>query len=645
MITTQKTSIQKALLQTSFVASTVFAATHSFALESDFNLALSAANSGNIGAVEQYRWSMSNDVLGYYPEYFILNKNLSSQPASSIADYAKRYAGSAMAEKLAADYVEEKVKIGDYYSAQQVVQYVNNPDQAESCAIVLANMKTGDTLSVASKREAFFATDTQPELCNQLGGAMVQSSLMSQQDKQSRFWGLLRSGLSGQALSTGMAIGVRLDYAQLSQIERDPQGYLWSAPKNNSTDYAYLIYALGRLASNDLQSALYAVDRAVESTPKEVQLYLYRTVAYIGGTTVGKNGFNLAVFQNFKKSEGYPFSPEEAVIYARQALRFSQWQSLSFAISQMTPAQQDEDRWQYWLARAYEKTGNAQYKSIYQKLAQSGDDYHHLWAKARLGLSFSHSHYQPTTQDYARLGQDIHFRRAFALREINAPAAYANREWNWAVRNAVQNKDDGVLLAAAKRANDMGWYERGIYAADRTQSKHNHSYRYVTPYRDQVVSSSQNVGINAGWAYGIMRQESRFNVNAKSGVGAGGLMQVMPDTARLIAREFGESYNASTVNSAYGNIRYGTKYLSMLLNDMYNPVVATAGYNAGPNRAKRWQPNDVALEADQYTESIPFLETREYVKHVMTNATHYNVVLGQGNGSIQQRMPQVPVRW
>ena len=244
-----------------------------------------------------------------------------------------------------------------------------------------------------------------------------------------------------------------------------------------------------------------------------------------------------------------------------------------------------------------------------------------------------------------RLSQDIHFSRAFALRRVNAPENYINREWNWAVRQAYLKHDDGLLLAAAKRATDMGWYDRAIYAADRTENKHNYSYRYAMPHQNYVVSHSRNAGIDPAWAYGLMRQESRFNTGARSHVGAGGLMQIMPDTAKLVARQMGETYNPAALTDMNTNIRYGTFYLSMIQSQLSNsPVLATAGYNAGPNRARRWQPDSQPIAADQYTESIPLTETRDYVKHVMTNATHYGVLLGQGAQSIEKRMNIIPLR-
>ncbi|NNG83241.1 lytic transglycosylase domain-containing protein [Acinetobacter sp. ANC 5378] len=631
------------------LASTGFVSiTH--AADEQFNAALQAANAGNIGLLQQYQASMQNDVLGYYPEYWSLNANLSAQPSSNIVNFAQRYPQSAMAEKLAADYVEEKVKQADFVTAQPVLQYVTNPDQAESCAVAQVRAKSGDPLVFAEYKDVWLTTNAQPESCTSLGRMMLSSPLMTEQDRQQRLWGQLRAGQSGQALATAQTLGMSLSLAQLNQIQANPLNYLWSAPKASTADHAYLVFAMGRLADSDLNTAISSVQNAAQGTPLQVQKALYRAVGYIGGTTVMKNNFNREVLNYLDASYGLPFSSEEAEIYARQAIRFSSWESLIRAIDAMSVTQKQEDRWQYWLARASEQRGDANSKrtaqEIFKKLAQ-GDDYHNLLAKDKLGQSYNNipNNVQPSNSDVQRLSQDIHFSRAFALRRVNAPDNYINREWNWAVRQAYLKHDDGLLLAAAKRATDMGWYDRAIYAADRTENKHNYSYRYAMPHQNYVVSHSRNAGIDPAWAYGLMRQESRFNTGARSHVGAGGLMQIMPDTAKLVARQMGETYNPAALTDMNTNIRYGTFYLSMIQSQLSSsPVLATAGYNAGPNRARRWQPDSQSIAADQYTETIPLTETRDYVKHVMTNATHYGVLLGQGAQSIEKRMNIIPLR-
>lgn len=620
------------------------------AADEQFNDALQAANAGNIGLLQQFQTSMQNDVLGYYPEYWSLNANLAIQPASNIVNFAQRYPQSAMAEKLAADYVEEKVKQADFTTAQPVLQYVTNADQAESCAVAQVRAKSGDSLVFAEYKDVWLNTNSQPEPCMGLGRMMLSSPLMTEQDRQQRLWGQLRAGQSGQALATAQTLGMSLSLSQLNQIQANPLNYLWSAPKVSATDHAYLVFALGRLADSDLNTAISSVQRAAQGTPVQVQKALYRVVGYIGGTTVMKNNFNREVLDYLDASYGLPFSAEEAEIYARQAIRFSSWESLIRAIDAMSVSQKQEDRWQYWLARASEQRGDAGSKhtaqEIFKRLAH-GDDYHNLLAKDHLGQSYNNipNNVQPSNSDIQRLNQDIHFSRAFALRRVNAPDNYINREWNWAVRQAYLKHDDGLLLAAAKRATDMGWYDRAIYAADRTENKHNYAYRYAMPHQSYVVSHSRNAGIDPAWAYGLMRQESRFVSHARSHVGAGGLMQIMPDTAKLVARQMGETYNPAALTDMNTNIRYGTFYLSMIQSQLSNsPVLATAGYNAGPNRARRWQPDVQPIAADQYTETIPLIETRDYVKHVMTNATHYGVLLGQGAQSIEKRMNIIPLK-
>lgn len=622
-----------------------------FAAEEQFNEALRVANTGNVSQLEQYRVAMQNDALGYYPEYWQLNNNLGFQSATNIINFAQRYPQSAMAEKLSADYVEEKVKQADFTTAQPVLQYVTNADQAENCAIAQVRAKTGDALVFAEYKDVWFKTDSQPESCNGLGRMMLSSPLLTSADRQQRMYAQLRAGQSGQAMATAQTIGINLSLAQLNQIQANPLNYLWTAPKSNAAEYAYLVFALGRAADTDYTSALQSVPKLAQGVPSDVAKYLNRTVAYIGGTTVMKNNFNREVLNSFDASYGVPFTPEESEIYARQAIRFGSWESVLRAIESMSVTQKEEDRWQYWLARASENRADSaskqNAKNIYKRLAAAGDEYHNLLAKDHLGIRYNEAKdkAEPSSNDMQRLNQDIHFRRAFALKNISASDSYTNREWNWAVRQAYLKKDDGLLLAAAKRAIDMGWHDRAIYAAERTINRHNYNYRYPTPHQSLVVSHSNNVGIDPSWAYGLMRQESRFVTAARSHVGAGGLMQIMPDTAKLVAQKMGETYNPAALTNSNMNIRYGTYYLSMIQSQLSsNPVLATAGYNAGPNRARRWQPEFQSIASDQYTESIPLSETRDYVKKVMTNAAHYGVLLGQGPQAIESRMPTIPTR-
>ncbi|HZN26107.1 MAG TPA: lytic transglycosylase domain-containing protein, partial [Burkholderiales bacterium] len=135
----------------------------------------------------------------------------------------------------------------------------------------------------------------------------------------------------------------------------------------------------------------------------------------------------------------------------------------------------------------------------------------------------------------------------------------------------------------------------------------------------------------------LIRQESRFIADARSRVGASGLMQLMPDTAKWVARKMGLRHIAD-VTAVDTNISLGTYYLKHVLDNLDgHPVLASAAYNAGPGRARAWRP-DTALEGAIYAETIPFSETRDYVKKVMSNASYYGHVLNQQVQSLRQRL-------
>jgi soluble lytic murein transglycosylase len=202
--------------------------------------------------------------------------------------------------------------------------------------------------------------------------------------------------------------------------------------------------------------------------------------------------------------------------------------------------------------------------------------------------------------------------------------------------------DDKHLIAAAEFAFRQEWYDLAINTADKTQLTHDFALRYPTPFRDQMKNYAKANQLDEAWVYGLVRQESRFINESRSGVGAAGLMQLMPATARWIAKKIGfGQYQTDMIHALDTNIQFGTYYLRHIL-EVTNgqTVMATAAYNAGPGRAKRWV-SDKPLEGAVYIETIPFLETRDYVKKVMSNAQYYAQRLGTQMQSIKQRLGTV----
>ncbi len=189
------------------------------------------------------------------------------------------------------------------------------------------------------------------------------------------------------------------------------------------------------------------------------------------------------------------------------------------------------------------------------------------------------------------------------------------------------------------------WYERAIETAERTVMLHDFGLRYPAPYRKLVQDYAQQVGLDEAWVYGLVRQESRFVHTARSSAGASGLMQLMPATARWVAKRLGMSGHHTTLTETVDtNIGLGTYYLRQVLDSVDNHVVlASAGYNAGPRRARDWAASR-PLEGAIYIETIPFAETREYVKKVMNNTLYYARLFHQTSLSLRDRLGVVPAK-
>jgi soluble lytic murein transglycosylase len=243
----------------------------------------------------------------------------------------------------------------------------------------------------------------------------------------------------------------------------------------------------------------------------------------------------------------------------------------------------------------------------------------------------------PTDLDRVRAYAGI--QRALALYRIGLDNE-ALREWLFAIRGL----DDRDLLAAAEVARLANEPDRAINTANRTVQVHDFSQRYPVPHRDVMALATTKWGLDEAMMYAIIRQESRFMPEARSRAGATGLMQLMPSTAKWVARQIPiQPFNTDMLVRPDVNVTMGTYYFGRVLADLGHPIMATAAYNAGPGRARRWR-DDKPLEGAIYAETIPFNETRDYVKQVFTNAWFYRHRLTGKPTSFRQLLGTVPGR-
>lgn len=603
--------------------------------DKDFLAAREAYRISDLPALAEYSTKLQGDLFGVYADYYLLSRQLDKVDPIAVITFLQKYPDTWLAEKLRGEWLLLLAKRQDWTNYRQFYNGLLRPEPEHKCYNYSARIKTDDkTAAEEARTEFWFITKDLPAPCDELLLLLQQTNVLTQDDYLLRFRLALQNGNTALARVLAGKLGIDVPPKLIEQMAKNPQKYLTRPDVETAIGHELYLAALHRYVRQDLNQALAYWESVQKRFNSEDRPYGWRLLAL----TAVKKLDNRAV-DWFKLSEGTYWPDEDREWAIRSAIRVQQWDAVLAFINRLSADKQEERVWKYWRARSME--GNAEkakvVQAIYNGLAVD-DDYYGLLARDRLGSRITNQPktYVLTEQDKQLSNQNLGLQRALALYTLDLRTE-AVREWNWSLKSA----DDKLLLAAAEQAATVRWYDRAIYAADRTKQLHSYSLRYLTPYKEITRGYAQELGVDPAWVYGLIRQESRFITNAKSGVGAGGLMQLMPTTAQWVANRLKIPYHAGMVNEVGMNVRLGTYYINHVFQQLGNqPVLATAGYNAGPNRARQWQAS-TPLPVDVYTETIPFLETRDYVKKVMTNAVHYGLGFEQGSQSITERMGKV----
>ncbi len=361
------------------------------------------------------------------------------------------------------------------------------------------------------------------------------------------------------------------------------------------------MFAVERLAkqSTDLAAAHWA--KIAGYFPPAEQHYCYGRLAYQAARNLDGRAL-----QWYRDASDMPLNEQQSAWRVRAALRAHDWPEVLASVNAMSTEQQQESAWLYWKARALKALGKtAEARKIFAPLSGEYSFYGLLAGDELSGtavLSQPETVYKPDSQAIAAVSAMPGVQRTLALYRIGMRSD-ALEEWRWVVNSL----NDRQLLTAAEIARRNKMYDRAIGAADKTVIEHDFSMRYPAPYRADLQEHLREHGLDEAWVYGLMRQESRFATSAKSETGAAGLMQIMPSTARWVARKLGlKSYRNALIHQLDTNFRIGTYYMkSVLSRSENNPVLASAAYNAGPMRALQWR-GDKPLEGAIYAETIPY---------------------------------------
>jgi len=324
----------------------------------------------------------------------------------------------------------------------------------------------------------------------------------------------------------------------------------------------------------------------------------------------------------------------------RTALRAQDWPNVAESIAALSKEDKKKEKWRYWLARASENIDKPKVASfIYSRLAVERSFYGYLSAeKLNLKYQLSDNPIQVMPEMFKRFKHKKDFLVVSELIAIEKNNE-ARRQWWYAIRKL--NKKD--ILMAAKYAQELGWKQVAIFTLAKAKYWDDVAVRFPMAYKKQVQQNAKIQKLNPAIIFGLIRRESAFNKNARSPVGARGLMQIMPKTGQQIARELKEKWRSkqALMNPAT-NLKYGSYYYKQLLNQFNGHyALAAAAYNAGPHRVKRWLPAENTLAADIWIETIPFKETRAYVSAVLTYALIYQKQLKENILTMKDFMREV----
>jgi soluble lytic murein transglycosylase len=342
----------------------------------------------------------------------------------------------------------------------------------------------------------------------------------------------------------------------------------------------------------------------------------------------------------------------------RAALRAGKtpaWPIIQSAIDAMSPSAQKEPAWVYWRARAWmgqQAAGSppsAQALAALQSIAGPQGFYEQL-ASEELGkkIAVPPRPIPPQTQETAAAKANPSLQRALYAIKIGLRQDGV-REWNYATGLVDSAGQRGRLnererLAAAQLACDLAIWDRCINTSERSVQM-DAVQRYPMPFKDDVVEAANRIGLSPAYVYGLIRQESRFILDAQSSVGASGLMQIMPATAKWTAKKIGlKNFHPEQLQQRQINIAIGTNYLKLVLDNFQGSMpMAAAAYNAGPSRPRRWR-NGPQMEGAAWAECIPFSETRDYVKKVLSNTTMYAALIQSEPQSLKARLGTIGPR-
>ena len=610
-----------------------------------------AFRKGDRKKLEQLLPAVRGHALEPWAAYWELKARLNEATSQEVQAFMQRYAGSYQEDRLRNDWLlllGQRREWGQF--ADLHPHYRMSDDREVRCYALLIDQIKGTAPASAADdvRSNWYALRDADDGCTHAAGELYSYKKLSALD----IWRKARLGAEAnrsRVVRAAVEIVAPEVLTQLKEVLDAPSKYLLARNMAGSRVRQELVLlALIRLASGDPDSAAHQLDsKWSEYLSAEERNWAW---GVIGKSAAQKlSGSAHGYFSNVTRNSH--LNDDLLGWKVRAALRAGQWKAVGNVVDAMGAEARQDSTWVYWKARAMLATkpseaDRAEARQLLEGIAGTRGFYEQL-ALEELGqrITVPPAPAPLTAEEKAAARANPGLNRGlYAI--LLGLRSEGVREWNYTTNlHTPGGMADRELLAAADFACQREVWDRCINTSERTKTVTDMAQRFPMPFRAAVVERAQGIGLDPAYVYGLIRQESRFIMDARSHVGASGLMQVMPATARWTARKIGlTGFTADQITDRDTNITIGTAYLKLALDDFAGSMpMAAAAYNAGPGRPRSWR-NGPVLDAAIWAENVPFAETRDYVKKVLANTTNYAAMLTGQPQSLKARLGTVGPR-
>jgi soluble lytic murein transglycosylase len=608
----------------------------------DYTTALAALKAGNPARFQQLRQSLDGYVLRGYLDYEYLKDRVGTTPPKELQQFLNENGHLPVSDALRKKWLRLLASRGDWEAFLREFEGIEDDPELQCLRLNRLLRTSEQQLVLMGEIEGLWLTGRRlPPTCESVFAAWKKAGHMTPE----KVWERVRLAMENRNLGLAGEIALHLDprdriwVTRWQAMHRDPVRELDRIQYPVETPVARMIVKHGvvRLAYRDPEEAMRRWERL-----KENYLFFGEDDNYVLrylGILAAQDRSPEAV----KWLSNVSADPSDESLHlwrVRAALRAGEWEAAKRFIAGLTDDRQRQGQWRYWIARILDETGQKDdARRIYAALARERGYYGFL-AADRVGAEYAMQH-QPVEASPEEVSAMLARPGIQAAQELYALGNIldARRQWSWTIRH-MNNRE---LAVAAVIARAWGWYDRAILTVSRSDHQDDLELRFPLLYRDMIEANATQYGVDPGWVYGVVRQESAFVTDARSQAGALGLMQLMPQTGRQTGRKLKVNIpSRHALLNIETNLRVGVGYLKDVLTRHNNhQVLATAAYNAGPHRVSGWVPQGQALDADIWVETIPFNETRDYVKNVMAYTAVYDYRLGSRPVRLQNRMPAV----